>query len=39
MTPSECPTQRNIDDGDRFGFGANWSQFLRVLDAERAFPW
>ena len=24
-----------IRDGDRFGFGANWSQFLQVLDEDR----
>jgi SAM-dependent methyltransferase len=27
--------QREIADGDRFGFGANWSRFLSVLDDRR----
>jgi 2-polyprenyl-3-methyl-5-hydroxy-6-metoxy-1,4-benzoquinol methylase len=34
-TPSAASRAQEIEDGERFGFGANWSRFLRHLDDER----
>lgn len=35
MTTDTRTAQREIEDGNRFGFGANWSAFLSVVDEPR----